>query len=325
MRVRNTTAGDGPYTDETKPTRGPRQARGPRRVQGASTAGGDQTKDTSATYTKTTPARRRQGDSPSAATERPARGRRRTTTPAAAAQPDMPDMAPDALPPSTAEQAAQQAAPEAAAEAASPAATELTVGAEADGLLLPEEPGTPAIEPDTGPHASLEPDEAELESDATGALPDELDEATPGGPARANRGWRRQKDRAGSPRSNALGVLIELRFADPNSSVRSYSELERHSGISREALSRYVTPRADRRRSPTVDTLAAIADAMHISLEQMCRAAAASAHGITLPSETQQHARDELIAPLCATLTDEQFSAVVELLRQMQPRVHPGS
>ena len=45
--------------------------------------------------------------------------------------------------------------------------------------------------------------------------------------------------------------------------------LERRSGISREALSRYVTTRPDRRRSPTIDTLVAIADAMHLSLEPL--------------------------------------------------------
>ena len=66
---------------------------------------------------------------------------------------------------------------------------------------------------------------------------------------------------------NALGLLIEKHFADPSSPCRSYSDLERRSGISREALSRYVTTRADRRRSPTIDTLAAIADALHLSLE----------------------------------------------------------
>jgi transcriptional regulator with XRE-family HTH domain len=141
----------------------------------------------------------------------------------------------------------------------------------------------------------------------------------------ARRG-RRARDRGvGGPRSNALGVLIEQRFADPKSPVRSYSELERRSGISREALSRYVTPRPDRRRSPTIDTLAAIADAMRISLEQVCRAGVASAHGASLPPEAEQEARAEVVAPLVATLNEDQFSAVVELLRQMQPRVYGGS
>jgi transcriptional regulator with XRE-family HTH domain len=115
-------------------------------------------------------------------------------------------------------------------------------------------------------------------------------------------------------------MLIERRFAELDSPVRSYSELERRSGISREALSRYVTPRADRRRSPTIDTLAAIGDAMHLSLEEVCRAAVAGAHGTPLPPEGLREARAEIIAPLSATLTEEQFAAVVELLRQMQPR-----
>jgi transcriptional regulator with XRE-family HTH domain len=128
---------------------------------------------------------------------------------------------------------------------------------------------------------------------------------------------RRPKD---GLRSNALGTLIERQFADPSSPVRSYSELERRCGISREAISRYVTPRADRRRSPTVDTLAAMANAMHLSLEQVCRAAVASAQGIPLPSEVEEQKREALVAPLVATLTEAQFVAVMELLRQMQPR-----
>jgi transcriptional regulator with XRE-family HTH domain len=338
MRVRNTTAGDGPSTDETKPTRGPHQARGPRRVPATSSVGGERTKETGGTSGKATPARqRRQGELPPSATARPARGGRRTTPPAAM-QPEMTGAAPAAPPPSAAEQTANKAA----TGPTVPSATEASLVEITASLVLPQEPSTPDSGPGSSPEApqepdeaefgpatnltaTEEPDEAEFESDAALAVPDGPDESTPGGQTRGNRGWRRQKDRAGSPRSNALGVLIEQRFADPSSSVRSYSELERHSGISREALSRYVTPRADRRRSPTVDTLAAIADAMHISLEQMCRAAVASAQGITLPSETQQHARDELIAPLCATLTDEQFAAVVELLRQMQPRARSGS
>jgi transcriptional regulator with XRE-family HTH domain len=122
-------------------------------------------------------------------------------------------------------------------------------------------------------------------------------------------------------RSNALGTLIERQFADPNSPVRSYSELERRCGISREAISRYVTPRADRRRSPTVDTLAAMANAMHLSLEQVCRAAAASAQGIPLPSEAEEQRREATLAPLVATLNEGQFAAIMELLRQIQMRV----
>ena len=135
-------------------------------------------------------------------------------------------------------------------------------------------------------------------------------------PARGRPG-RRPKDGA---RSNALGTLIERQFADPSSPVRSYSELERRAGISREAISRYVTPRADRRRSPTVDTLAAIANAMHLSLEQISRAAAASALGLPLPSEAEEQKREAMLAPLVATLSEGQFAAIMELLRQIQPR-----
>ncbi|HYM29638.1 MAG TPA: helix-turn-helix transcriptional regulator [Steroidobacteraceae bacterium] len=130
--------------------------------------------------------------------------------------------------------------------------------------------------------------------------------------------WRRARD--GDGRSNALGVLIERRFADPTSPVRSYSDLERRSGVSREALSRYVTARADRRRSPTIETLAAIADALRISLEQVCRAAVAGAHGQLLPDAIEQRAREEVLMPLASTLSDSQFDALVELLRQLQRR-----
>lgn len=118
---------------------------------------------------------------------------------------------------------------------------------------------------------------------------------------------------------NALGLLIEKQFAEPSSLCRSYSDLERRSGISREALSRYVTTRADRRRSPTIDTLAAIADALHVGLEEICRAAAATAKGVILPPEEVQRSRGEVLFALAQTLSDAQFSAVVELLRQIHP------
>jgi transcriptional regulator with XRE-family HTH domain len=129
---------------------------------------------------------------------------------------------------------------------------------------------------------------------------------------------RRVREPGGETRSNALGTLIERRFADPASPVRSYSDLERRSGVSREALSRYVTARTDRRRSPTIETLAAIADALRISLEQVSRAAVAGAHGQHLPDVVEQRARAEVLMPLAGALTDSQFDALVELLRQMR-------
>ena len=121
------------------------------------------------------------------------------------------------------------------------------------------------------------------------------------------------------PHGNALGILIERHFSNPASPCRSYSDLERRSGISREALSRYVTARPDRRRSPTIDTLVAIADAMHLSLEAVSRAAAASVRGVVLPPEEEQYKREEVLGTLVAGLTDEQFGAVVELLRLLRP------
>lgn len=133
---------------------------------------------------------------------------------------------------------------------------------------------------------------------------------------------RRERHRVSQ--NNALGLLIEQHFEDPTSPCRSYSDLERRSRISREALSRYVTTRPDRRRSPTIDSLVAIADAMHLSLESVCRAAAAAAKGVIPPPAEVQQTREELVRTLIAALGDEQFSAVVELLIQMRP-LGPGS
>jgi transcriptional regulator with XRE-family HTH domain len=188
--------------------------------------------------------------------------------------------------------------------------------AAAQGAQLPQTPGPE-------PEAAVDRGTEDVDGAGEEKVPSEA-EAGQGGPSseapiNAPRG-RRPRERTGASRSNALGTLIERRFADPSSPVRSYSELERRSGISREALSRYVTPRADRRRSPTIDTLDAIADAMHMSLEQACRAAVASAHGLSLPQPAEQQARDEVLSPLIAALSGDQFAAVVELLRQMQPR-----
>jgi len=131
-------------------------------------------------------------------------------------------------------------------------------------------------------------------------------------------------ERARGGRSNPLGTLIEHQFTAPGSPCRSYSDLERRSGISREALSRYVTSRRDRRRSPTIDTLVAIADAMHLSLLAVCRAAAASVRGVPLPPANVQRTREAVVSSLIDGLSDDQFSAVVELLRQMHPR-GPGA
>lgn len=129
----------------------------------------------------------------------------------------------------------------------------------------------------------------------------------------------RRRERQRSPHGNALGILIERHFTNPTSPCRSYSDLERRSGISREALSRYVTARPDRRRSPTIDTLVGIADAMHLSLEAVSRAAAASVRGVIPPREEEQRAREEVLCTLVVGLTDAQFNAVVELLRQLRP------
>jgi transcriptional regulator with XRE-family HTH domain len=115
---------------------------------------------------------------------------------------------------------------------------------------------------------------------------------------------------------NPLGQLIEHRFAEASSPCRSYSELERRSGVSREALSRYITSRTDRRRSPTVETLAAIATALNMNIELLCRAAAM--RGPARPDmEALAASRSEQAAPLLGQLTEAQFHALLAFLRQM--------
>ena len=122
--------------------------------------------------------------------------------------------------------------------------------------------------------------------------------------------------RSGESTRNPLGQLIEHRFAEPSSPCRSYSELERRSGVSREALSRYITARPDRRRSPTVETLSAIAVALDMNIETLCRAAAM--RGPARPNmEAIGSSRSEQSAPLLGQLSDEQFHALLAFLRQM--------
>ncbi|HKV85858.1 MAG TPA: helix-turn-helix domain-containing protein [Ktedonobacterales bacterium] len=193
-----------------------------------------------------------------------------------------------------------------------------------DDMPLGEEAGeeTPQIaEPPAGLPEALGADVGEAPPD----LLDEtrVDEEVSGArfePAPSSSGsqprWMRRER---MPHGNALGILIERQFSAPGSPCRSYSDLERRSGISREALSRYVTTRPDRRRSPTIDTLVAIADAMHLSLDATCRAAAATAKGTVLATPEAQRDRDAIVSALIGGLSDDQFSAVVELLRQMRP------
>lgn len=122
--------------------------------------------------------------------------------------------------------------------------------------------------------------------------------------------------------TNALGVFIERTFTDPFRPVKSYTDLERHSGVSREALSRYVTARADRHRSPTLATLVPVAVALHVSIEALAHAAAYAELGLSLPDPEPVEALCErgLAADLLlAQLTDGQYSAVLELLHAMQP------
>ena len=122
--------------------------------------------------------------------------------------------------------------------------------------------------------------------------------------------------RSGESTRNPLGQLIEHRFAELSSPCRSYSELERRSGVSREALSRYITSRPDRRRSPTVETLSAIAAALDLNIETLCRAAAM--RGPARPNmEALGSSRSEQSAPLLGQLSDEQFHALLAFLRQM--------
>lgn len=178
-------------------------------------------------------------------------------------------------------------------------------------MRLPEALGDDLAEQREAP-TSDDVDSSEAEMGTSGSGASESGETPSGSQPR----WMRRER---MPHGNALGMLIERQFSAPGSPCRSYSDLERRSGISREALSRYVTTRPDRRRSPTIDTLVAIADAMHLSLDATCRAAAATAKGTVLASPETQRERDEIVSALIGGLSDDQFSAVVELLRQMRP------
>ncbi|HEY7122413.1 MAG TPA: helix-turn-helix transcriptional regulator [Ktedonobacterales bacterium] len=124
--------------------------------------------------------------------------------------------------------------------------------------------------------------------------------------------------RYSEPTRNPLGMLIEYRFAEPNSPCRSYSELERRSGVSREALSRYITARPDRRRSPTIDTLSAIATALDMNIEALCRAGSMR---VSARPDLEQlgGSRSEQAAPLLGQMTEDQFHALMAFLRQMVP------
>lgn len=189
-----------------------------------------------------------------------------------------------------------------------PASEEQPAQLPADELVPPGLPDGEAREVATG--------------ESAGAMPEVAEAAVGGESAESGEVGRRERHR--TSQNNALGMLIEQHFEDPTAPCRSYSDLERRSRISREALSRYVTTRPDRRRSPTIDSLVAIADAMHLSLESVARAAAAASKGIIPPQAEVQQLREDLVRMPVSALSDEQFSAVLELLIQMRP-LGPGS
>ncbi len=189
-----------------------------------------------------------------------------------------------------------------------------------------EQAAQPPVQPPAGEEAHAQAG-AVLEEQLTplplgGETPEMAEVAAGGESAEAGELGRRERHRVSQ--NNALGMLIEQHFEEPAAPCRSYSDLERRSRISREALSRYVTTRPDRRRSPTIDSLVAIADAMHLSLESVARAAAAAAKGVIPPPEDVQQRREDSVRTPLAALSDEQFSAVLELLIQMRP-LGPGS
>ncbi len=116
--------------------------------------------------------------------------------------------------------------------------------------------------------------------------------------------------------TNALGRLFEQRFAEEGSPCRSYSELERRSGVSRESVSRYVSGRRGRHRSPTIATLVALARAVDLPLEELCRAALLSGPA-TRDHQQVAASRAEEAAPLLEQLTEAQFLAFVVFLRRL--------
>jgi transcriptional regulator with XRE-family HTH domain len=115
---------------------------------------------------------------------------------------------------------------------------------------------------------------------------------------------------------NALGRLFEQRFGEPDCPCHSYSELEGRSGVSREAVSRYVSGRRARHRSPTVTTLVALARAVDLPLEQLCRAAIVAGPA-TRDIRQVAARRAEEIAPLLEQLTEAQFRAMVACVRSL--------
>lgn len=193
-----------------------------------------------------------------------------------------------------------------------------------------QQPAQPAAEVTASPGAGGEEEQEGIVGEGAAPEGERLEGETPEtaegvtGAEGAESGEAGRRERHRTTQNNALGMLIEQQFENPTSPCRSYSDLERRSRISREALSRYVTTRPDRRRSPTIDSLVAIADAMHLSLESVATAAAAAAKGIIPPPEEMQQRREDLVRIPIAALSDEQFSAVLELLIQMRP-LGPGS
>ena len=138
----------------------------------------------------------------------------------------------------------------------------------------------------------------------------------PGALLKADR-MRQVRERRNQPDVNALGILLEARFSHRSALVHTYSALEHASGVSREAISRYVSTRADRHRFAPADVLAAIAAAAGLSLCQVCSAAAMGTD--TEPSITPEEAgyRTRVLAPYIERLTPEQVSMLAVFLRSM--------
>jgi transcriptional regulator with XRE-family HTH domain len=115
---------------------------------------------------------------------------------------------------------------------------------------------------------------------------------------------------------NALGRLFEQRFNEPGSPCRSYSELERRSGVSRESISRYVSGRRERHRSPTITTLVALARGVDLPLDQLCQAALVSGPALREVQRVAER-RTEEITPLLEQLTEAQYWAWLACLRSL--------
>lgn len=115
---------------------------------------------------------------------------------------------------------------------------------------------------------------------------------------------------------NALGHLFEYLFRLPESPCHTYSELVRRSGVSRNSIQHYISARPGWARSPHIPELEALAEAIQVPFELLCRAALPNSSFSYEQYQTAQN-RGQEMAPLLEKLTEEQFQAFLTMLRML--------